>query len=128
MRRSVRCHLSLWWHEHLPLQLKKKWRVVSFTRKHCQSQSLLFILQSHFHLPAASRYFTSSKWPSCAASIRGVEQPSSMSAPALMRKSATSKKPPQHARVRAVSCVSSVWALMLAPTPQEANSYCHLHI
>ncbi|KAK2185310.1 hypothetical protein NP493_240g01065 [Ridgeia piscesae] len=61
------------------------------------------------------RYLTSSRCPSCDASIRGVLQPSSRSASALMRKSATSRKPPQHARVSADSCVSSVWALMSAP-------------
>jgi hypothetical protein len=32
-----------------------------------------------------------------------------------MRKSATSRNPPQQAKVRAVSWVSSVWALMSAP-------------
>lgn len=47
--------------------------------------------------------------------MRGVEQPSSMSAPALIRKSATSEKPPQQAKVRAVSWVSSVWAFIFAP-------------
>ena len=51
----------------------------------------------------------------CAASIKGVDAPSSISAPALIKKSATSKKPPQQARVRAVSWVSSVWALISAP-------------
>ena len=47
--------------------------------------------------------------------MSGVDAPSSMSAPALMRKSATSRNPPQQARVSAVSWVSSVWALMSAP-------------
>ena len=80
-------------------------------------------------VPAASRYFTSSRCPSCAASISGVEQPSSMSAPALIRKSATSRKPPQQASVRAVSCVSSVWALMLAPaTSQHRRDQSHSHL
>lgn len=73
------------------------------------------------HIPAASKYFTSSRWPSWAASIKGVEQPSSISAPALIRKSATSEKPPQHARVRAVSCVSSVCALIFAPGEQKSE-------
>lgn len=77
-------------------------------------------IYAHFFcIPAANRYLTNSKWPSCAASIKGVEQPSSISAPALMRKSATSKKPPQQARVKAVSWVSSVWALMLAPEQHD---------
>lgn len=66
-------------------------------------------------LPAASKYLTNSKWPSWAASIKGVEHPSSISAPALIRKSATSRKPPQQARVKAVSWVSSVCALIFAP-------------
>lgn len=66
-------------------------------------------------LPAANKYLTNSKWPSWAASIKGVEHPSSISAPALIRKSATSRKPPQQARVKAVSWVSSVCALIFAP-------------
>lgn len=41
-----------------------------------------------------------------------------MSAPAFMRKSATSENPPQQAKVRAVSCVSSVCAFILAPMTQ----------
>lgn len=44
-----------------------------------------------------------------------MEQPSSISAPALIRKSATSENPPQQAKVRAVSWVSSVWAFIFAP-------------
>ena len=35
------------------------------------------------------KYWTSSRWPSCDASINGVEHPSSRSAPAFTRKSAT---------------------------------------
>jgi hypothetical protein len=44
-----------------------------------------------------------------------------MSAPALIKKSATSVNPPQHAKVRAVSWVSSVWALILAPAIQYTS-------
>ena len=65
-------------------------------------------------LPCWRRNFTSSSCPSCAASIKGVEQPVSRSAPALTKSSAHSKNPPQQANVRAVSCVSSVLALTLA--------------
>jgi hypothetical protein len=50
--------------------------------------------------------------------MRGVEAPNSISAPAFIKKSATSVNPPQHAKVRAVSWVSSVCALMLAPAIQ----------
>jgi hypothetical protein len=57
-------------------------------------------------------------WPSWAASIRGVDAPNSISAPAFIKKSATSVNPPQHAKVRAVSWVSSVCALMLASAIQ----------
>lgn len=74
--------------------------------------------------PDLRRYFTSSKCPSCAASMSGVLQPNSISAPALIRKSATSKNPPQHANVRLVSCVSSVCAFMSASL-QNQIKYIH---
>ena len=73
------------------------------------------------YLPLLRRNLTSSTWPSWAASMSGVEQPSSMSAPTSMRNLATSKKPPQQARVRAVSWVSSVWASMFAPAETKHN-------
>lgn len=69
-----------------------------------------------------THYLTSSKWPSCAASISGVDAPNSSSAPFFIRKSATSRKPPQHANVNAVSWVSSVWAFIFAPN----RKYCHI--
>lgn len=129
MRRSMPCHPLLLWHERLLLDGKRGLRTCAqkYNKNILLKQSINCFLNSLFLFcfscsPAASRYLTKSRWPSCAASIRGVEQPNSMSAPALMRKSATSKKPPQHARVKAVSWVSSVCALMFAPGQQKNES------
>lgn len=66
--------------------------------------------------PCLRRNLTTSTWPSWAASMSGVLAPNSQLAPALMRRLATSKKPPQHASVKAVSPVSSVCAFTSAST------------
>ena len=83
--------------------------------------SLHGILQDNW--PLQSKNLTRSTWPSWAASMRGVEHPSSMSAPTSIRNLATSRKPPQQANVRAVSWVSSVWALMFAPVQSAGQTY-----
>lgn len=52
-----------------------------------------------------------------------------MLAPALIKKSATSRNPPQQARVRPVSCVSSVWAFMYAPVFDKSFTFLiYMHI
>ena len=61
------------------------------------------------------RNFTSSTCPSVAASINGEDAPNSISAPHSSKYETTSWKPPQLANVSAVSWVSSVCVLILAP-------------
>ena len=61
----------------------------------------------------------------------GVEAPSSISAPWSIRYWATSRNPPQHANVSAVSWVSSVWAFILAPDKETVlylKTIHHVHV
>ena len=69
------------------------------------------------------RNFTSSTWPSVAASINGEDAPNSISAPHSSKYDTTSWKPPQLANVSAVSWVSSVCVLILAPVKMKVVSW-----